>query len=114
MAGEPIPGSGNDIFLRAFDTDLGTVSDEMLTWELTSQSAWRWLRWDVATGDVTDVDPLDPSTSDVLWFRVSGKVYGTETTADYSETTLIELTAEGGPRRAMTAPGFLHGVARIR
>ena len=36
------------------------------------------------------------------------------TTASYSESTLIELTAEGGPQAAITVPGFLHGVARIR
>lgn len=114
LAGEPIPGGGSDIFLRAFDDNLGTVADGALTWELTSQLAWRWLRWTPGTGDMSPVDALEPSTSDVLWFRVDGKVYGTETKADYSKTTLIELTAEGGPRRAMTAPGFLHGVARIR
>ncbi|HUF98827.1 MAG TPA: hypothetical protein VMM60_11930 [Ilumatobacter sp.] len=114
LAGEPVPGGGSDVFLRAFDDDLGTVPDGALTWELTSQSAWRWLRLTPGTGELSPVDALEPSTSDVLWFRVDGKVYGTETTADYSETTLIELTAEGGPRRALTAPGFLHGMARIR
>ncbi len=114
LAGEPVPGGGSEIFLRVFDEGLGTVADGALTWELTSQSAWRWLRWTPGTYDVSPVDALEPSTSDVLWFRLDGKVYGTETTEDYSETTLIELTAEGGPRRALTAPGFLHGVARIR
>lgn len=114
IAGEPVPGGDSRIFLRAFDTEVGTVGDDMLTWELTSQTAWRWLSWDVGLGEVEEVGALDPSTSDVLWFQVDGKVYGTETTEDYSETTLIDLTAEGGPRRAMTVPGFLHGVARIR
>lgn len=114
LAGEPVPGGDSQVFLRAFDEGLGTVTDGALTWELTSQSAWRWLRWTPGTRDVSAVSALHPSTSDVLWFRVDGKVYGTETTADYSETTLIELTAEDGPRRAMTAPGFVHGVARIR
>ncbi|MDQ2643174.1 MAG: DUF4374 domain-containing protein [Myxococcota bacterium] len=114
LVGEPVPGGGDGVFLRAFDEDLGIVADGALTWELTNQSAWRWLRWTPSTGGVLPVDALDPSTSDVLWFRLDGKVYGTETTEDYSETTLIELTADGGPRRALTAPGFLHGVARIR
>jgi hypothetical protein len=34
--------------------------------------------------------------------------------ADHATTTLVELTADGGPRPALVAPGFLHGVARIR
>jgi hypothetical protein len=114
LAGEPVPGGGSTIFLRAFDQALGTVPEGALTWELTSQSAWRWLRWTPATAELSAVAGLEPSTADVLWFRVDGKVYGTETTANYSETTLIEMTAAGGPRRALTAPGFLHGLARIR
>jgi hypothetical protein len=114
LAGEPVPGGGSTIFLRAFDEALGTVPDGALTWELTSQLAWRWLRWTPGSAELSAVPALEPSTSDVLWFQVDGKVYGTETTADYSETTLLELTAAGGPRRALTAPGFLHGVAKIR
>lgn len=114
IAGEPVPGGGNSIFIRVFDEDLGTVTEDALTWELTSQAAWRWVLWDTATGGLTKIKSLPPSTSDVLWFEVDGKTYGSETREDYSKTTLIELTASGGPKEALTAPGFLHGVARIR
>jgi hypothetical protein len=114
LVGEPIPAGDDSVFLRAFDEDLGTVSDDALTWELTSQSVWRWLRWTPETNEVFPLDTLEPSTSDVLWFRVDGKVYGTETTSDYSKTTLIDLGAEGGPQKLITVPGFLHGVAKVR
>jgi hypothetical protein len=113
IAGEPIPGGGDDIFLRVFDESLATVGAGDATWKLTGQSAWRWLRWDVTSGDARPVD-LAPATSDVLWFQVGDRVFGTETTPDYASTTLVELTAAGGPSRALVAPGFLHGVARIR
>jgi hypothetical protein len=114
LSGEPVAGSGNTVFMRVFDEELASVDEPMLTWELTGQAAWRWVRWDVAEDSVEPVASLAPSTSDVVWFRVDDKVYGTETTADYTETTLIELTAEGGPKRGLTAPGFLHGVVRVR
>jgi hypothetical protein len=114
IVGEPIPAGGNSVFLRVFDDSLGVVPEDGATWEITSQIAWNWVRWDVTTNDITPIDALGPSTSDVLWFQVDGRVYGTETTADYSETTLIDLTAAGGPKRALTAPGFLHGVARVQ
>jgi hypothetical protein len=113
IAGEPIPGGGDGIFLRVFDESLAVVAEGDATWKLTGQSAWRWVRWDVVTGAVALID-LAPSTSDVLWFQVEGRVFGTETTPDYATTTLVELTAAGGPSRALVAPGFLHGVARIR
>jgi hypothetical protein len=113
IAGEPIPGGGDGIFLRVFDESLATVGASDQTWKLTGQSAWRWVRWDVTSGAVAPVD-LAPATSDVLWFQVGDRVFGTETTPDYATTTLVELTADGGPRPALIAPGFLHGVARIR
>jgi hypothetical protein len=114
LSGEPVAGTGDALFMRVFDESLASADEPMLTWELTGQPAWRWVRWDIAQDRVEPVGSLSPSTSDVLWFRVDGKVYGTETTADYTETTLIELTAEGGPKRALTVPGFLHGIVRVR
>jgi hypothetical protein len=114
VAGEPVPAGGESLFLRVFDDALGAVPAGAATWELTGQAAWRWSRWNLTSNELVSIDDLQPSTADVLWFETGGKVYGTETSADYSETTLIELTAEGGPRRALTAPGFLHGLARVR
>ncbi|WP_437675088.1 hypothetical protein [Sorangium sp. So ce131] len=114
IAGEPIPGGGDSIFLRVFDEDLATVEEDSVTWDLTGQKAWRWWRWDTAANEAAPVDELSPGTSDVSWFQIDGRVFGTETTDDYAETTLIELTAEGGPKRGLTTPGFLHGVAKVR
>lgn len=114
VSGEPIPAGGDAAFLRVLDEDLVEVEEGAATWEITGQVAWRWVRWDIVSGEVTSIDELEPSTSDVLWFDVDGAIFGTETTADYSETTLIELTASDGPKRALTAPGFLHGVAKVR
>lgn len=114
VAGEPVPGANGGVFLRVFDESLAQVDDDFATYELTGQAAWRWARFVPGTDELTVLDGLEPSTSDVLWFQIDDRVYGTETTADYSETTLLELTAEGGPRRALTAPGFLHNAARIR
>jgi hypothetical protein len=72
------------------------------------------MRWDVQSGETSLLENLAPSTSDVVWFQVDDRVYGTETTEDYSHTTLIDLTAEDGPTQQLTAPGFMHGVARVR
>ncbi|AUX37718.1 MULTISPECIES: hypothetical protein [Sorangium] len=114
IAGEPIPGGGDSVFLRVFDEGAATIEADSVTWDLTSQKVWQWWRWDTATGEAARIDELSPMTSDVLWFQVDGRVFGTETADDYAESTLIELTAEGGPKRAMTVPGFLHGVSKVR
>lgn len=49
-----------------------------------------------------------------MWFETDGHVYGMQTTATYDKSTLVDLTAAGGPEPALVAPGFLHGVARVR
>jgi hypothetical protein len=113
LVGEPIP-AGDVIFLRAFDDTLATVEGPMATWELTGQAAWRWLRWTPTTNEIVPMVDIPPSTADVAWFQVDGRVYGSETTPDYAETTLIDLSAEGGPVRGVTVPGFAFGVTRIR
>lgn len=113
LVGEPVP-AGDVIFLRAFDEALATVEGPMATWELTGQAAWRWLRWTPATNEIVPMLDIPPSTADVTWFQVEGRVYGSETTTDYAQTTLIDLSAEGGPVRGVTVPGFVHGVTRIR
>lgn len=114
VAGEPVPALGNELFLRVFDEEPGTVTEETVTWDLTAQARWSWLRWNVETDQIEPMSGLHPSTSDVAWFDVDGRVFGTETDEEYTKTTLIELTAEGGPKEALTVQGFLHGVARVR
>jgi len=114
IVGEPVPAGGNAVFLRAFDDSLADVVEDGATWETTGLVAWRWLRWEAGTDDVETVSELEPATSDVVWFQTDGRVYGMQTTDTYSESTLVELGGAGGPEDRIVAPGFLHGVARVR
>jgi hypothetical protein len=114
LAGEPAPASGDELFLRVLDDAVATVKADSHTWDLTGQAAWRWARWNVATNQLAPVADLQPSTADVFWFRVDGKVFASETKTDYSETTLIDLLAPEGARRAVTVPGFLQNITRVR
>jgi hypothetical protein len=113
VAGEPVSGGGDRIFLRVFDEEAAELPAEPATWDVTGQVAWTWLAWDVGTDTAAAASSLPPSTADVVWFEVEGVTYGAQTTADYSSTTLIDLTA-ATPTPALTAPGFVHGVARVR
>ena len=61
----------------------------------------------------THVKELEPSTADVTFFKVGERVYGSQTSEDYAETTLIELTAEGGPKPAIKIPGFASRVVEL-
>lgn len=112
ISGEPIPGGGNAIFLRVYDDKMKPVTDDFL--DLAGQNAWSWVRWDVASNQVTSVPQLAPSTADTVWFQVGGRVFGVEAAAEYVSSKLIDLTAEGGPRPAASTPGLFGGLAKIR
>jgi hypothetical protein len=113
IAGEPIRAGDDRIFLRVLDDDMVTVKDDTASWEITGTAAWGWAAWEVSDEELTELD-LEPSTADVLSFEVNERVFVGQTTPEYDRTTLIELTAEGGPKPALESPGFFSGLAKIR
>jgi len=98
MIGEPVSGPDNRIFLRAFDETLADVNvEETWTWNLTGQSAWRWLEWNVDTDAIEPVDTLEPSHRRRRLVQKSMVVsLARSRNLAYSETTLIELNARAG------------------
>lgn len=113
IAGEPVPAGGSAIFLRALDPELANIEGDAFTYDVTAQLAWRWLRWDVEAGEVAEVDAMEPAAADGYWFAVDDRVVATRATADYAETTLVDLTADGGPAPLVTLPGFVFAITSI-
>ena len=114
LAGEPIPTGSDEIFLRVFDAKLATLKPESATYDVTGARAWGWRRWNPLTNQLTAIDALAPSTADTVWFEVGGRIFGTEAAADYTSSKLIELNAAGGPKPALSSPGLLSGLAKVR
>jgi hypothetical protein len=114
LAGEPVFAGDNALLLRVFDEDKAEIKDGAVTWDLTGQTAWTWSRWDLEEDSLTPVDELPEATADTFWFQLDGSVYASDTKEDYSETTLVNLTAKGGPKRELSLPGFVQNIARIR
>ncbi|WP_437713079.1 hypothetical protein WMF45_45390 [Sorangium sp. So ce448] len=114
IAGDPIPAGGDSLFLRVFEQGLATIGEETKTFEITSQPAWHWWRWDTAANEAAPVGELAPSPANVSFFEVDGRVFTIDEKDDSTASTLIELTAEGGPKLGLTTPGYLHGVAKVR
>lgn len=110
--GEPVPSDGKHILLRVLDDSL--LSGELdASWKVTGQEAWSWWSWDVAGESAARIEALPFSTSDVAWFTVDGNTVGSETTADYSETKLIDLQDPSAPKTLLTVPGFASGIAHF-
>ncbi|WP_437982711.1 hypothetical protein [Sorangium sp. So ce117] len=114
IAGDPIPAGRDGIFLRVFDEELATIDEETKMSGLTGQPAWHWWRWDTAANEVEAIADLAPSPANVSFFEIDGKVFTIDEGSDSTESTLIELTAEGGPKLGLKTPGYLHGLAKVR
>ncbi|HET8939732.1 MAG TPA: hypothetical protein VFN67_40110 [Polyangiales bacterium] len=120
LAGEPVLAGDNALFLRVLDESDLEIEKGALTWNLTGKAAWKWSRWDLDADELTAVDDLPASTADTFWFHIDGHVYASETNylddeaTAVKDTTLIDLTAQGGPERELTLPGFLQNIARVR
>lgn len=114
IVGDPIPAGGDSLFLRVFDEDLATIEEDTKTSGITGQPAWHWWRWDTATNEAAAIAELSPSPANVSFFEVDGRVFTIEEKNGSTESTLVELTAEGGPKLGLTTPGYLHGLAKVR
>lgn len=114
VAGEPAPTGGEEIFLRVLDTSKATIEAATATYELTAQEAWTWRRWNPITNALSNVDALQASSANAYWYEVDGRVFYAQPNADYSTTQLIELSAAGGPKNALSGPGLISGIARIQ
>jgi hypothetical protein len=114
LVGDPIPAGGDSLFLRVFEASLATIEAETKTFEVTGQPAWHWWRWDTAANEAAPIGELAPSPANVSFFEVDGRVFTIDEGSDSMDSTLIELTAEGGPKLGLKTPGYLHGLAKVR
>lgn len=113
VAGGLARGPEGELFFRAIGTDvaIGPTTSASDVW---SDAVWRWYRWNLASGQATAVDTLPLSSAGGLTYDVDGRTYATDSAADFSSTTLLDMTAPGGPVKALEAPGYIYGLSRVR
>jgi hypothetical protein len=113
VAGTLVPGLGAEGFVRVLDESLFPVVPGATVSELTGAEAWRWWRLDLDALTAAPTD-LAPSAAGATELQIDGGVYTSLSKRDFSETTLIEMTAPGGPRPGLAARGYLHNGVRVR
>jgi hypothetical protein len=113
-AGEPVPNGDGGFFLRVLDLDAAKVKKGGWSWSLTGQTVWQWWSFDPATQTATRDEAIEPATADAFWFEIDDGVYASQTNSEYTETKLVDVANADGPTDAITLPGFLQGIARIR
>lgn len=116
-AGDLVPGAGNRAFTRVLDPALVPAAAPETPSELSSPAYWRWAE----LADITDrsteltlLSALEPGPSSSLSYAVDGRTLASQSAADYSSTTLIDLAAEAGPALGVEVRGIPFSVVRVR
>jgi hypothetical protein len=113
-AGALVAGVGDQAFIKVLDeTGLGVIGPASFE-EVWAGAHWQW--WRVQLGgagaaEASDALPLSAAASGML--SVDGKAFVRNTTADFAETTLLDMSGTE-PRAELTLRGFPYGIVRVR
>jgi len=109
-----LQGGDSQMWLRVFDESAVELPVPADYQTLDTAPAWQWYLLDVES-DAPAVKNEERPLSSVgaLGMYVDGRAFTTVENADYSETTLLELTESGFAERA-TVRGVLDEIARVR
>jgi hypothetical protein len=113
-AGSLVGGTGDRAFIKVLDeVGLGDIGAESFD-EVWSGAHWQWWRIELgseAAAETTASLPLSAAASGML--SVDGAAFVRNTSADFSETTLLDMSGDE-PRAELTLRGFPYGIVRVR
>ncbi len=113
-AGTLIPGPDGFAYLRQLQPAL-VPQGQLSPRELAAGPYWRWARISLSNTEPAElVTELPQAPSSILNYLVDGRVFTSASTPDYRETTLVELSAAGGPRPGLTFQGVPFSILRLR
>jgi hypothetical protein len=104
-------------FLRVWHSELVTpVTPDKSNWQdVINEAGFMWWRWPLGAAAAEPIAHQEPGASETpALFSVDGRKFLPRIAADYSSTTLDELDPSGALRPAVTGPGNIWGVVRLR
>jgi hypothetical protein len=103
--------------IRAWHADLvSEVERDKSNWQdVLNEAGFLWWRWPLGSDKAELIEDQEPGASEVTGlYHVDGRTFLPRVSADYSSTTLDELTEDGAFRPILTGPGNLWGIIRAR
>jgi len=111
-AGEFVPASDDVGFFRVFYNDeVGATAENFQ--DKQGAPGYRWWRWEIGADEAEEI-PNQKLTVEAARYFVDGKTYVGNPSADWSETTIVELDASGALHEGLTVQGTPGGLVRVR
>lgn len=108
------PETDERVWLRVLEESEVPVPADATPDVVEERQGWQWYLLDVESGALAARNADRPIGSYHAYaFRVDGRTYTTESDAEYTESTIVQIGAEGsvaGP----TVQGTVRGLARLR
>jgi hypothetical protein len=104
-------------FIRVWQSELVTpVAPDKSNWQdVINESGFMWWRWPLGAAAASPIPDQEPGASETpALFAVDGRKFLPRIAADYSSTTLDELDPAGALVPAISGPGNIWGVVRLR
>lgn len=109
-----VPAGGSRLWLRVLEEDAFPVTAGATPLDVEALQGWQWYLLDVESDEPAQRNEQRPAGSYYSnSFRVDDRTYTTESNADYTATTLLEIDAAEF-RVGATLEGTVRGLARLR
>jgi hypothetical protein len=114
--GGAVPGNGNAIWTRAFDTSMFPITMGTTTaGQIHKALAWKWYKIDLANPTaMATAATVDPSGGQLNYSIVGKTSYVVNPTTDTMGTVLLDMTSNTAPTLAATMQGRTKSIVKAR
>ncbi len=112
--GAAVIGDGNSLWVRAFDESLFPVTAATSALYILAAPAWHWWTVDLAHPTSATESPYAPGGGEVKSFTVDGHTWVGDPNQDYTQATLLDMTATGAPIAGVVLHGQPSGIVKLR
>jgi hypothetical protein len=114
FGGGIVPGPGNSAFLRIYNEQIVPIGPSTSAFDVYANASWQFWRIELGSSQRGTPTTLAPGAGTVRVFNLDGRSYATNAGADYSTTSLVDMSQPEGPREGVRVPGIVAGLVRVR
>lgn len=102
------------MLLHVWHEELSTATPENWTESGRWDSSYQWYRWSIGDDRAELLPNQPPSGEGGSWAKLDGRLISYSANPEYSETTLVELDADGTSTELLRIPGWTATAIRAR